>query len=51
MRLLIKAIEKKIPETTLIFEVVLGSSKFTPIAITNAEARKIKLPELKSNLL
>ena len=47
IRLLIKAIVKKTPETTLIFVVVLGSSKLIPIVIINVVARKIKLPALK----
>lgn len=50
IKLLIKAIEKKIPETTLIFVVVLASSKLAPIVITNVVARNTKPPTLKSIL-
>jgi hypothetical protein len=41
---------KKIPETTLIFVVVFGSSKLIPIVSHNVVARNTKLPTLKSSL-
>jgi hypothetical protein len=48
IKLLIKPIMKKIPETTLILVVVLGNSKVVPINITNVIVRNIKLPALRS---
>ena len=44
IRLLINAITKKNPETTLTLVVVLGSSKLAPIAISNVAHRKTKQP-------
>ena len=46
IRLLINAIIKKTPETTLTLVVVLGSSKLAPIAINNVAHRKTKQPTL-----
>jgi len=50
IKLLIKAIAKKIPETILIFVVVLVSSKLEPIDSINVAAKNTKLPALKSSL-
>tara|TARA_B110000967_G_C18566251_1_gene402596 strand:+ start:395 stop:574 length:180 start_codon:yes stop_codon:yes gene_type:complete len=50
IKLLANAIEKKIPETTRTFVVVLDCSKLTPTVITEVVARKTKLPKLNNNL-
>jgi hypothetical protein len=49
IKLLIRAITNKIPETTLIFVVVLDKSKFIPILKAKVMDRKIKLPMLKNS--
>ena len=50
IKLLAKAIAKKIPETTRILIVVRDCSKLTPIEIIKVVARKIKLPKLNNIL-
>ncbi|AJR05012.1 hypothetical protein AW14_14580 [Siansivirga zeaxanthinifaciens CC-SAMT-1] len=50
IKLLNRAIAKKIPETTLIFVVVLDCSKLTLIVTTNVIAKKTKLPKLNNIL-
>jgi hypothetical protein len=50
IKFIISPIKKKIPETSLIFVLVLGRSKFTPIANVKDVEIKRKLPIPKSKL-
>ncbi len=51
VKLLANKAIKNIPETILMFAVVLGKVKFAPIARTSGNASNTKLPALKRILL